>query len=1075
MNNDSTSSMILDALDDHIALLEKDGTISQVNAAWRRFAQENGDPILSSTGPGTNYIDVCARAARSGDQIARHILSGILAVRAGQQASFYYEYPCHSPLEQRWFLMRAVPLAPGDGRILVSHRPITTFKEAEIRSIETLEILSRAESVAHIGSWKWDFATNQVTWSDEMFRIFGLDRASFDGNLNTVIERAIHPDDQDRVRAANAHVLSAHEPAPLEYRIHQPGGEERVVYADGLIAHDADGRSVAILGSLHDRTEMKRAEAALQMDDRRLNALFELSERAYTLSESAIIQLALEHAVALTSSQIGYLHFVNPDQLTLQFFTWSLATQAHCTAIHETHYPIEQAGIWADCVRTKRPVIHNDDIDAAGWRGLPAGHAPLTRHLSVPVLDAQDNVVLVIGVGNKAQPYDDTDARQARLIADSMWKIVQRKRAEARLHLQSAALEATATPIVITDHRGVIAWVNPAYTQITGYTAAEAIGQNPRILKSGKHAQPFYTQMWDTILAGEVWKGELTNRRKSGQLYDEEQTITPVRDEDGQIAHFIAIKQDITERKQWEYEQMARTSLSATLGATTTRADMLMIILRRTCDLLMAAGVGVAVVAGDADDLLIERADGIWSSATGQRLNVTGTAICEVLASNRPLFGSMAMIGDRPGHMVGDSQLALACVSLSVSHDRLGVLLVSRERPFSATDQHMLIAIAEIAGNALHRATLHEETERHLKRMQALHRIDKTIISGIDIDTVLGIVLDELTAQLSMDAIAVLRMHHMIPALERVAARGFISRSWPQTIRLGEGDAGHVALTREMVYRSYLTAWDASESGVPQEEGFVLYFGIPLVSKGQLKGVLELFARAPFHATLDWRATLDMFASQLAIALDNADMVERLQRSHTELMHAYETTIEGWSRALDLRDKETEGHTLRVTEMTLRLAHAVGVSDGDVVHIRRGALLHDIGKMGVPDHILLKPGPLTDAEWEIMRRHPVYAYEMLAPIAFLEQALAIPYCHHERYDGQGYPRGLTGEQIPLAARIFAVVDVWDALRSDRAYRAGWPDDRVLRHIQGAAGQHFDPHVVDVFLKMMRWDTVALAN
>jgi PAS domain S-box-containing protein len=190
-----------------------------------------------------------------------------------------------------------------------------------------------------------------------------------------------------------------------------------------------------------------------------------------------------------------------------------------------------------------------------------------------------------------------------------------------------------------------------------------------------------------------------------------------------------------------------------------------------------------------------------------------------------------------------------------------------------------------------------------------------------------------------------------------------------------------------------------------------------------------------------------------------------LQRAHQELAQAYDTTLEGWSRALDLRDKETEGHSQRVTEMTLRLARAIGLSEPELVQVQRGALLHDIGKMGIPDSILLKPGSLSDEEWEVMRKHPSYAHSLLAPIVYLKEALAIPYCHHEKWDGTGYPRGLKGEQIPLAARLFAVADVWDALRSDRPYRAGWPKERVREHIRGLAGSHFDPTVVQVFLEL----------
>ncbi len=196
---------------------------------------------------------------------------------------------------------------------------------------------------------------------------------------------------------------------------------------------------------------------------------------------------------------------------------------------------------------------------------------------------------------------------------------------------------------------------------------------------------------------------------------------------------------------------------------------------------------------------------------------------------------------------------------------------------------------------------------------------------------------------------------------------------------------------------------------------------------------------------------------------------EQVRRSREELSHAYHATLEGWSRALELRDKETEGHSQRVTEMTVRVAQALGIEGEELEHMRRGALLHDVGKMGIPDNILLKPGALTDEEWAIMRKHTEYAYEWLKPIEYLHPALDIPYYHHERWDGTGYPQGLRGETIPLAARIFSVVDVWDALCSDRPYRAAWPRERVREHIKSLSGVHFDPAVVDVFLSLIASD------
>ena len=236
-----------------------------------------------------------------------------------------------------------------------------------------------------------------------------------------------------------------------------------------------------------------------------------------------------------------------------------------------------------------------------------------------------------------------------------------------------------------------------------------------------------------------------------------------------------------------------------------------------------------------------------------------------------------------------------------------------------------------------------------------------------------------------------------------------------------------------------------------------------MVVKGKVKGVLEVFDRKPFEPGSEWIDYFETLATQTAIAIENDSLLENLQRSNTELRLAYDATIEGWSRALDLRDKETEGHTLRVTEMTLQLAEKMGMSDVEKLNLRRGALLHDIGKMGIPDEILLKPGPLTDKEWIIMRQHPTYAYELLRPIDYLRPAMDIPYCHHEKWDGSGYPRRLQGDLIPLAARIFAVIDVFDALIVDRPYRLAWPREKVLAYIQEQSGKHFDPAVVTAFL------------
>ncbi len=394
--------------------------------------------------------------------------------------------------------------------------------------------------------------------------------------------------------------------------------------------------------------------------------------------------------------------------------------------------------------------------------------------------------------------------------------------------------------------------------------------------------------------------------------------------------------------------------------------------------------------------------------------------------------------------------------------------LVSPLRDSDGIITHALSLVTDIS----EKKRAEEMATRRMEHLLALRAIDTAITSGLDLRLTLNILLEQVVSQLKVDAADILLFDPTTNLLGYAAGQGFRSSALQHTLlRIGEGYAGRVVLERHTVHIPDVVqaGGELAQALAMGNETFVAYFGAPLIAKGQVKGVLEIFHRAPLEPDHEWRNLLDTLAGQAAIAIDNLQLFENLQRSNVELALAYESTIEGWSRALDLRDKETEGHTLRVTEMVLKLACLAGMAEEELTHVRRGALLHDIGKMGVPDHILFKPDKLTDEEWAIMRRHPQYAYDLLAPIEYLRPALDIPYCHHEKWDGSGYPRGLKGEQIPLAARLFAVVDVWDALRSDRPYRQGWTEEKVLEYIRSQAGKHFDPQAVELFLQVINED------
>jgi PAS domain S-box-containing protein/putative nucleotidyltransferase with HDIG domain len=246
-----------------------------------------------------------------------------------------------------------------------------------------------------------------------------------------------------------------------------------------------------------------------------------------------------------------------------------------------------------------------------------------------------------------------------------------------------------------------------------------------------------------------------------------------------------------------------------------------------------------------------------------------------------------------------------------------------------------------------------------------------------------------------------------------------------------------------------------------ESNGAKSLISIPIIGKEQFVfGCLDLIS---YTRQITWK---DSDVTHLKILGDViANTLER-KKAEVDLVVAYDTTLEGWAQTIELKDKETEGHSRRVTETTLALAEAIGIPHEEMEHIHRGAILHDIGKLAVPDHILKKEGPLTVEEREIISKHPETAYNLLKQIPYLTKALEIPYCHHEKWDGSGYPRGLKGEEIPLAARVFAIVDVWDALTSDRPYRKAWERERALQYIKDEAGKHFDPKISNVFLMLV---------
>ena len=535
----------------------------------------------------------------------------------------------------------------------------------------------------------------------------------------------------------------------------------------------------------------------------------------------------------------------------------------------------------------------------------------------------------------------------------------------------------------------------------------------------------------------------------------------------------------VTNARLYE-DARARTEEISTLLSLATRLrraqsprELLPLALGEIRTLVGADGGAVALSEQDGGPFRFVSGVGHLEPCTGLSEVKDEGACGAVRRTGQPLVlaGPADGAGLPAGFPVGPEVGPQAFIPLQSETGLLGVLVVVRlkttgAKAFSRAEVRLLSTCGEMVGNALRRMLLFEDAQRRLKFAEALRRIDMAIIGTTDARIPLQAVLEELRSLLQVEAADVLLHDPRFHSLSWASGFGFRTSAVQHAVqRVGEGHAGLIALERRTLRIAHLEAEEGrhAHDAILGSEGFVSYIGVPLVTKGQVLGVLEVFHRKPFEPDPEWLEALDVLAGQASLAIDNASMFDRLQRTRVDLELAYDETIEGWSRALDLRDNETEGHTQRVKEMTLRLARAMGFPEDELIQIQRGALLHDIGKMGVPDGILLNPGPLSDEEWVVMRGHPRLAFELLSPIAYLRPAIDIPYAHHERWDGSGYPRGLKGKEIPRAARTFAVVDVWDALRSDRPYRAGWPEERVIAYIETLSGTHFDPEVVEAFL------------
>jgi PAS domain S-box-containing protein/putative nucleotidyltransferase with HDIG domain len=686
------------------------------------------------------------------------------------------------------------------------------------------------------------------------------------------------------------------------------------------------------------------------------------------------------------------------------------------------------------------------------------------------------------------RPVKDEKGKVVKLFG-TVQDITERKKKEEQFNYQVFLLNNVSDAIIASDETSRMNFFNDAARNLFGWRADEALGKVSRDLLKTEYVGQSREEAWETMMRKGAWRGEITRVRKDGIRIPLEISIMALMGEKGKNLGTVGIMRDISERKQAEREiqkRMMQLTTARQIGATLIETLELDQINERLYQ-------AITSLLPDSETMFISLFDPqkaqfrcIFAMSEGERYDASqlppapleppgiGTQ-SEVVHTRQPLI--VANLAERLKKIalvvdMGDKdekpQSGLY-VPMLAKGEVIGVVTVQSRKAgrYTQDDADMLVLVANTAAIAIQNARLHEQTEKRLQQISAMHMIDVAISNSFDLGLTFNILIDTLVSQLGIHAANILKLNMVTQELEYLSVWGYrnppmLHSKLPTSAHL----SGMVLLERKAIVVDDLeTEFEKmTRAAEAKKEGFKAYIGVPLISKGEMIGLLEVFQREKFNPSKDWLDFMETMGGQLAIAIDNATLFNNLQKSNLELQLAYDATITGWSNALDLRDKETEGHSQRVTDMAVMLAKRIGLDEEALIHLRWGALLHDIGKIGISDSVLNKPGALTEEEWVLMRRHPSTAFELISPIAFLKKAVDIPYCHHENWDGSGYPRGLKGEQIPLASRIFSVVDVWDALTSDRPYRKAWKKEEAKTFLREKAGQQFDPQVVSEFIK-----------